>query len=89
MRPTAVTGSRRNTAYLSSTDKGWAELAKLFKVREKIADWTGILYVEKRGADSDWSITVALWGDCCLVVGPFVFFGDRELLARVRDVLSV
>src|SRR5262249_15854798 len=30
-------------------------------------------------------LQVQLWGDdCCLEVGPFVFFGDPGLLARVR-----
>jgi hypothetical protein len=29
-----------------------------------------------------------LWGDCCLVSGPFVFFGDPELLAEIRACLD-
>jgi hypothetical protein len=29
------------------------------------------------------------WGDGSLVVGPFLFYGDRELLGRVRAALPV
>jgi hypothetical protein len=29
------------------------------------------------------------WGDCCLVAGPFLFYGDRELLGRVHAALTV
>jgi hypothetical protein len=87
--PSGMTGNNDNTAYLTTTAKGWEELACLWKAPERIADWKGTLYVEKRGENSDTEPLIELWGDCCLVVGPFVVFGDRELLARVRDALSV
>jgi hypothetical protein len=31
---------------------------------------------------------IDLWGDHGLVVGPFVFYGDAELLQRIDDILS-
>jgi hypothetical protein len=29
-----------------------------------------------------------LWGDSCLLAGPFLFFGDQDLLDRIRAILS-
>jgi hypothetical protein len=74
-----------HNAYLTTTDKKWGELNHMLKVPEQAEGWRGTLYVE-RSHDTD--VRAFYWGDCCLVAGPFVFFGDRDLLARVRAVLS-
>jgi hypothetical protein len=58
------------------------------KVRERIHSWRGTLFCLRKSGENDWSDLVLSWGDCCLEAGPFLFFGDRELLARVRAALS-
>jgi hypothetical protein len=81
---TQDSGPPRHNGYLTTTDRKWQELNLMLKVPEQAEQWRGALYVE-RCHNTD--IRVQCWGDCCLVAGPFVFFGDRELLARVRDAL--
>jgi hypothetical protein len=77
------------TAFLTTTSKGWEDLTLLPKVQEQINRWQGTLYCERgpRGEES-WADLDQHWGDCYLVVGPFLFFGDRELLGRVRTALT-
>jgi hypothetical protein len=81
---TQNSGTLRHNAYLTTTAKKREELELLPKAPERAERWQGTLYVE-RSHNAD--VFVQYWGDCCLVVGPFIFFGDRELLARVRDTL--
>ena len=83
--PTQQDGLARYNAFLTTTNKTWEELNLVLKVPEQADRWRGTLYVE-RSHDTD--IRVQCWGDCCLVAGPFVFFGDRNLLARVRVALD-
>jgi hypothetical protein len=83
--PTQQDGTTRYNAYLTTTNKEWKELNLMLKVPEQADQWRGTLYVE-RSHNAD--IRVQCWGDCCLVAGPFVFFGDRDLLARVRVALD-
>lgn len=76
------------SAFLTATDKGWEELHSLLKVRSQLAEWRGSLYVERGRDDETWDVHVAGWGSACVVAGPFIFFGDPELLARVRAALG-
>jgi hypothetical protein len=76
------------TAFLTTTDKGWEELSRLPRGPSHIDRWRGTLFCERTSIGGDWPSLTRQWGDCCLVVGPFFFFGDRELLGRVRAALS-
>jgi hypothetical protein len=50
--------------------------------------WAGVVYCEHlRHPDSREEI-LASWADCGLRVDPFVFFGDPEMLARIRTALG-
>jgi hypothetical protein len=80
------------TAFLTTTNKKWQVLNRLPKDHKQIDLWRGTLYCEL-GRDGlfmrdDWSALTSQWGDCCLVIGPFLFYGDRELLGRVRAALA-
>ena len=97
MVSTRKDGVINQTAYLTTTNKGWEDCNPLRKDRQKIDLWQGTLHCElwrgtlhrERGLSrDDLSDQPHLWGDCCLVVGPFLLFGDRELLSRVRAALS-
>jgi hypothetical protein len=90
-------GVINQTAFLTTTNKGWEDCNTLRKDRQKIDLWRGTLHCElwrgtlhrERGLSrDDLSDQPHLWGGCCLAVGPFLLFGDRELLGRVREALS-
>ena len=75
----------RRNAYLTTTAADWAELELLFKGSERIASWRGTVFVE---AAAEWDEDrVRTWGDCCLAAGPFLFFGDPDLHARIEEAL--
>jgi hypothetical protein len=76
-----------NSAYLTTTDRSWRELNLLFAAPEQIDHWQGTLYCERVRPRGSRDEQAALWGDCCLLVEPFLFFGDRELLLKVREAL--
>jgi hypothetical protein len=92
MVATQKNGIIDQTAFLTTTSKGWEDLHCLPKDQKQINRWHGTLYCE-RGPEglfegNDWSDLTHQWGDCCLVVGPFLFYGDRELLGRVLAALT-
>jgi hypothetical protein len=80
-------GDARTNAYLSTTEKTGAELYWLVKDRTEMHRWAGVVYCERVQYPEDREGMVKLWADCGLRVGPFVFFGDPELLARIRTAL--
>jgi hypothetical protein len=80
-------GGNPRKAYLTTTAQGWMDLDSLPKDPKRLARWRGTLYCE-RGPGDHWPDLQEQWGDDCLVVGPFLFFGDRELLGRVRAALK-
>ncbi len=76
-----------NTVFLTTTDKGFNEVNRLIKDPRRIGEWWGVLYCERvKGRDS--TLWTSQWGGDCLVLGPFVFYGDRELLKQVRVALG-
>jgi hypothetical protein len=76
-----------NSTFLTTTKRTWKDLTNLLKVTEQIDSWKGTLYCERLHQPGARALQIEMWGDCCLVVGPFLFFGDRELLARVSAIL--
>jgi hypothetical protein len=83
--PTAEEGPLNLGAYLTTTEKPWERLNCLHASPEFIADWEGTVYCT---LTSKGGITpLGPWGDYGLRVGPFLFFGDPELLARIRAAL--
>lgn len=86
--PTAAHAPPDPTAYLTTTDKGWEEFNRLFKGPLQMDKWRGTLYCERGHGGDNWADLARQWGDYCLVAGPFIFFGDLELLGRVRAALT-
>jgi hypothetical protein len=85
--PVTETGPIHRSVYLTCTDRAWAELNDLPKMREQIDCWRGTVYCEVVGHATARAEQIEQWGDCCMWRGPLVFFGDRQLLGRIRDVL--
>lgn len=87
LRSTVKNGADGLTAFLTATDKDWPSLNSLNKDAKRIRDWSGVLFCERVG-ESDVTHFTDQWGDRCLVVRPFLFYGDAGLLHRVGAALA-
>lgn len=85
MVPTQKDAATCQAAFLTTTDKEWDELSRLAKNQALIGQWRGTLYCKRNMGGEELAF---LWGDYHLVVGPFLFFGDIELLERVQTALT-
>jgi hypothetical protein len=86
LRSTQEDGTLGQAVYLTTIDKEWIALNRLNKDKNRINEWHGVIYCERTGQYM--SSVFQLWGDHRLVVGPFLFYGDAELLNRVRAALA-
>ncbi len=84
---TAQAGGVQNTAFLTTTERSWHELNHLTKNAKQLDRWQGILYCERVESDDIRKQLADQWGEFAWSVGPFLFFGDPDLLSRVRAVL--
>jgi hypothetical protein len=85
--PTAKGGVVQDTAFLTTTEKSWHDLNRLRKGAKQLGPWQGILYCERLEIDQMRRVLADQWGDFGWTAGPFLFYGDPDLLARVRAVL--
>jgi hypothetical protein len=74
-------------AYLSVTKKEWRDVNGLSKSPNLIHEWRGIAYCARESA-RDTADLAAQWGDRCLRIGPFICYGDAELLARIDAAVN-
>jgi hypothetical protein len=81
-------GVIHTTAFLTTTPKGWEDLNRLQRGRTRIDQWQGTLHCERGPGGEAWADLARQWGNRALVVGPFLLYGDRELLGRVRHALA-
>ncbi len=81
-------GRIEQSAFLTATNQSWHELNLLPKSSQHMNLWNNTLYCERSPRDADLTVQAELWGENCLIVEPFVFFGDRNLLERVRSALE-
>jgi hypothetical protein len=88
LSPTGPGANTRINAYLSTTAKPGAELYWLAKDTRRMQAWAGVVYCELSRSYEDREGVVEEWAECGLRVGPFVFFGDPKLLARIRTALG-
>jgi hypothetical protein len=87
LQAASKTGAARYSAFLTSTPKEWRDLNALSKDPRHIHQWRGTLYCEHVG-DSDVEHLLGQWGDHCLEIRPFLFYGDAELLDQVCTALE-
>jgi hypothetical protein len=87
LRAVPKIGPVTHSAYLTCTAKEWQDLNQLTKDPKRIQDWCGTVYCERVGV-SDPKHLLDQWGEHCLAVGPFLFYGDAHLLELVRAALS-
>jgi hypothetical protein len=73
-------------AHLSVTQKKWRDVYTLTKSPNRIHEWRGIVYCARESPDTTAHLA-AQWGDQCLRIGPFICYGDADLLARIVAAL--
>jgi hypothetical protein len=75
-----------HNAYLTTGHKEWEELNRLGidPGPSRIYQWRGIVYCERAGKGR---LEPPQWEDHLLVIGPFWFCGDAELLERISAIL--
>jgi hypothetical protein len=76
------------SAYLTVEPKTRTDLAALTKQKENGHQWRGVVFCERPSNLDRCEGMIRDGGDCCLVVGSFVFFGDARLLVRIRAALQ-
>jgi hypothetical protein len=75
-------------AFLTVTGRGWADCNRLAKDPRRLGAWRGTLYCERGPGGEAQADLARQWGEGGLAAGPFLFFGDPQLLARVRAALG-
>ncbi len=86
LRSTQEAGILGPTVFLTTIDKSWPKLNALNKDAKRLDRWRGVLYCERMSSNS--MPANHLWPDRGLKIGPFLFYGDAELLERVRSALA-
>jgi hypothetical protein len=87
MVATQKDGPIDSTAFLTTTEKDWRDFNHLSKNVKQIEAWRGTVYCERADSQAMQADLVQQWGDFGLSVGPFLFYGDPDLLTRVRAAL--
>jgi hypothetical protein len=85
--PVSKDGPLLQAVYLTSTAKEWRDLNRLMKEPQRIPEWQGTLYCERVG-ENDPAYLLRQWGDHGQQIGPFLFYGDAELLDRILTALA-
>jgi hypothetical protein len=86
--PTWDGGNTSRNAFLATTEKTGAEMYGLVKGTTAMDRWAGVVYCERLRLPEDREEILQLWAGCGLRADPFAFFGDPELLARIRTALG-
>jgi hypothetical protein len=88
LSPTSASANVSANAFLTTTEKPATELYGLVKDTNAMQPWAGVVYCERLRDPEDRQLVLECWADCGLRADPFVFFGDPELLARIRTALG-
>jgi hypothetical protein len=86
--PADKDGRSSTNVFLTTTERPWEELNRLPKAADCLSYWRGTVYCEKIDHPAVRRHRIQVWEGCCLAAGPFVFFGDPELLQRLRVALT-
>jgi hypothetical protein len=82
--PTQKDGPLFPSVFLTTRERDWSYFNRLTRDARQIEQWQGTVYCGLRGCEPDSADLDRLWGDCYFTAGPFLFFGDRALLEKVR-----
>jgi hypothetical protein len=82
-----LTTTNDQGVFLTNTNESWERLNRLSATPDRIDDWEGTVYCYRPGRNRWGDERLLMWGDCGQREGPFIFFGDRALRARISDAL--
>ena len=85
--PAERNGGHR-AVYLTTRETSADEIGRLNKAPERLPSWHGVLYAERVDDAERRQVMLDAWGDAGRSAGPFVFYGDPELVSRVRAILT-
>ena len=85
--PTFEKASVNSGAFLTTTDKPWDALNTLRINVKEVERWQGTVFCAREVKQDGSTIWFELWGEGGTRIGPFVFFGDPQLRARIADAL--
>jgi hypothetical protein len=74
-------------AFLTTTDKSWGALSQPSMTPEHKKDWKDTVYCYKPAALPGESVLFSFEDEDCLHAGPFVLYGDPDMLKRIRAAL--
>jgi hypothetical protein len=72
--------------YLTTSPRTFDEVNALYKSPEAQDAWRGVVYCEVTSAAVQQDM-LDQWGPLGMAAGPYVFFGDPELLRAIRATL--
>lgn len=85
--PTQKDAVISSSAFLTATEKEWLHLNGLSKTPDRIQEWQGIVYCARERPVTTADLA-RQWEDRCLLAGPFILYGDVDLLARIAAALN-
>lgn len=62
-------------------------LRRLPRISDRTAEWRGTVLCEWQVDQQTAKLNKELWGENAFEQPPFVFFGDKKLLARIKEIL--
>jgi hypothetical protein len=84
--PTMKNGSLEMGFYLCTDARSWEQLTSVSRSYRRADKWQGLVCCERIGhAFPEWEIQE--WGEHAMQIGPFLFFGDPDLLRRIDQII--
>jgi hypothetical protein len=90
LRAVSAEGAGRaagDRVFLTTADEPWEHFNGLVALPEQVGRWRGTVFCERLHQPGSRDEALRQWGECGLRAGPFVLFGDPDLLAQVRQAL--
>jgi hypothetical protein len=84
---TRADGALDRSFFLTVGDTGEEALRKLPRAVDRVGQWRGVVLCEWLVNGEETQVLLDEWGEHAYVRPPFVFFGDKELLARIEEAL--
>jgi hypothetical protein len=86
--PIVKNGSLERGFYLSTASRSWEQLGAVTRSARDAAKWQGVVYCEYVSnimpvSEGD----IQEWGEHGMQIGPFLFFGDPDLLRRIEQII--
>jgi hypothetical protein len=81
----AADGNYEAGFYLTAAPTSWETLNGLPRMPERAVRWHGVAHCRRCGVEQPF---VDHWGEHGLAAGPFLFFGDPDLLTQIRVALQ-